>query len=454
MSSIVLQDISVTITIDQHSLLNKLKSNFLYNLGESHESTAHSTTHIKLLNNINGILCSNKLICILGGSGAGKSTLLNVMTNRLTASHNTNTLQVSGSIYTYNQLTQQKQCYNKHNISYVPQQSILLAQLTVYETLYYYTKLQLYTWSDEQHELHIDTIINQLQLNKCRHTRVGDEYTQGISGGERKRLNIAIELIKQNNLLILDEPSTGLDSNTSYKLIKLLKSSVTQHNITVICSMHQPTSAILEQFDELMLLSKGNMVYCGRLDNVVPYFNQLGYQYNSTHDNLADWLLDITSVNYKTNDVDMIRIDMLTAAYQQYYKQQQLQSLQYKHDLIQQSTTSMINIITTHTQHNNTMNMIQRNTDQQLSIRSSIYLWCLQFYYLLLRSYTCITRMPLLRAAQLCTTVVMGLFIGLVYLHIGTDQTAIQNWLGSIYFILICIIMSAGVSHQLFVQLI
>lgn len=198
----------LTVTVNSNS---SLLPSFLQFNNSNHSSTVPNSKGKKatLLNNVSGHIRLNKLTCLIGGSGAGKSTLLNLLTRRLNSNHNNQHIHVSGSV----------NLHDKHNnvteltasdISYVPQQNILLGQLTVYETLYYYAQFTMKHNSIQQKEQRINDIIKSLNLSKCRNTRVGDEYTAGLSGGEKKRLNIAVELIQNKKIIYCDEPTTGV----------------------------------------------------------------------------------------------------------------------------------------------------------------------------------------------------------------------------------------------------
>lgn len=110
-----------------------------------------------------------------------------------------------------------------------------------------------------------------LNLLECEHTLVGDTAKRGISGSERKRVSIGYELITNPSLLILDEPTSGLDSNTALKVINLLKKE-SQRGMTIITSIHQPSSEIFMKFDKVIVLSDGNQIYNDKPEAVIDYF--------------------------------------------------------------------------------------------------------------------------------------------------------------------------------------
>ena len=110
-----------------------------------------------------------------------------------------------------------------------------------------------------------------MDLTKCRDNIIGNNWNKGISGGERKRLCIAIELISEPKILFLDEPTSGLDSKSSYDLIFILK-QLANEGCMIICTIHQPSSEIFEMFDNLCLMAQGRMAYIGSSKEAENFF--------------------------------------------------------------------------------------------------------------------------------------------------------------------------------------
>lgn len=128
-------------------------------------------------------------------------------------------------------------------------------RLTVEETLFYAAELRLPSnMSSKEKQNRIDDVIQKLGLDKCRHTIIGDPMKRGISGGERKRTAVAIELLTRPRLLFLDEPTSGLDSVTAASLCGLLRDLAHSGQCTVITTIHQPQTKIFNMFDDLILL--------------------------------------------------------------------------------------------------------------------------------------------------------------------------------------------------------
>ena len=141
----------------------------------------------------------------------------------------------------------------------------------------------------------VDSVINKLRMQACADTRVGGALMRGLSGGERKRASIGYELITNPSLLFLDEPTSGLDSFTSLALIQNLKDLANEGH-TVICTIHQPSSEIFRNFDQLNLLVKGRVAYLGPAADSIEYFSQLGYPC-PMYTNPTDFFMELLQTN-------------------------------------------------------------------------------------------------------------------------------------------------------------
>lgn len=148
--------------------------------------------------------------------------------------------------------------------------------MTVRECLEFAAKLKL-PGSEETKIARVNYLISTLKLSKCQHTRIGGPLVKGISGGERKRTSIGVELITDPSLIFLDEPTTGLDSFTATSVMETLGDLARKDNRTVISTIHQPNSDIFDMFDRLVLLAKGKIIYFNYANKSVEYFNKIGY---------------------------------------------------------------------------------------------------------------------------------------------------------------------------------
>ncbi|XP_063738811.1 broad substrate specificity ATP-binding cassette transporter ABCG2b isoform X2 [Eleginops maclovinus] len=244
-----------------------------------------------ILNDVSGIMRPG-MNAIMGATGSGKTSLLDVIAGRKDpAGLKQGQVLVAGKAVS-SEL--------RLSSAYVVQDDILMGTLSVRENLLFSANLRLnprdHSTADKNRR--VDAIIQDLGLTDCAGTKIGTEFLRGVSGGERKRCSIGMELITLPSLLFLDEPTTGLDSNTANCIINLLY-RLSRRGKTVIFSIHQPRYSIFRKFDHLTLMHKGEMVYAGAADHTLEYFTHLGYQIES-FDNPADFFMDITNGEAKS----------------------------------------------------------------------------------------------------------------------------------------------------------
>lgn len=165
--------------------------------------------------------------------------------------------------------------------------------MTVRECLTFAARLKLEA-SEEEKISRVNHMIKTLKLTKCQNTRIGGPLVKGVSGGERKRTSIGVELITDPNLVFLDEPTTGLDSFTATSVMESLGDLARKENRTVISTIHQPNTDIFDMFDRLVLLARGKIIYFGRADLSVDFFASKGYACPDTS-NPCDYFMSMMS---------------------------------------------------------------------------------------------------------------------------------------------------------------
>lgn len=209
------------------------------------------------------------MTAIIGPSGSGKTTLMNYLSGRSYTSN----LVKSGTLSINNTQVEDMDPF-KHVIGYVTQEDILQEEYTVRQTFEHYCTLRNIAnkkqWSQQ--------IIDKLQLNKCADTPVGGVMIRGISGGEKKRTTIGVELISSPSILFLDEPTTGLDANTAFEVMKLMSDIKNEDGNTVISILHQPSNEIMNLFDQVIILSDGMIVFDGDPKNINQRIHKLGFR--------------------------------------------------------------------------------------------------------------------------------------------------------------------------------
>ena len=221
----------------------------------------------KGLHSINFEIFSGNIVGIMGGSGAGKSTLLSVLTglNKPTC----------GNVLLNNTDIHEEAYKVEGLIGYVSQDDLLIEELTVFQNLYFNAKLCFGQYTDAEIREKTDDVLRDLGLFEIRDMKVGSPLNKRISGGQRKRLNIALELIRQPSVLFLDEPTSGLSSRDSDNIIDLLKDLSLKGKLVFVV-IHQPSSDIFKMFDRLMVLDKGGyLIFNGNPLDAILHFKSL-----------------------------------------------------------------------------------------------------------------------------------------------------------------------------------
>ncbi|GJD12541.1 ABC transporter G family member 7 [Galdieria sulphuraria] len=280
-----------------------------------------------ILQNVSGAVHSGQLLAIMGPSGSGKTTLLNALAGRLSASGN---FGASGRI-SVNGKRRDPVVFKKVLSAYVMQDENLFAELTVEEQINIAASLRLpRDLSKESRESRVEAIISELGLVEAKKTLVGSETKKGISGGERKRVSIGIELVRDPSLIFLDEPTSGLDAFNAQSVVNSLV-CLARKNRAVLMTIHQPRSDIFSLIDSLLLLSEGKVLYFGPAKEAVAYFSQLGYEC-PLHFNPADYILDLIAVDTRSSKAEQTshaRLKFLHEAYkensclQEYFKEEE-----------------------------------------------------------------------------------------------------------------------------------
>ena len=214
-----------------------------------------------------------KLIGIMGASGAGKTTLLNVLAGLERPS--------KGSIHINGFDIHEQQDEINGVIGYVSQDDLLIEELTVYQNLYYNARLCFANYSEEQLHQRVVEVLENLGLDQRKDLKVGNPLEKTISGGQRKRLNIALELIREPAVLFLDEPTSGLSSRDSENVIDLLKELSLKGKLIFVV-IHQPSSDIYKMFDKMIIMDTGGYpAYYGHPVEAITYFKKATLQVDS-----------------------------------------------------------------------------------------------------------------------------------------------------------------------------
>lgn len=221
---------------------------------------------------------SGTLVGILGGSGVGKSTLLNVLSG--ISEPQSGQVLING----YNLYCEDEKENLKGVIGFVPQDDLLIEELTVYQNLYFSARMCLDNLEEDELEEAVNRTLIELDLDETRNLKVGNPLNKIISGGQRKRLNIALELIREPTILFVDEPTSGLSSVDSEIVLNLLK-DLTYRGKLVVINIHQPGSDIYKMFDKVMIIDRGGyQIFYGNPTEAIVYFKTQSSHANPDED--------------------------------------------------------------------------------------------------------------------------------------------------------------------------
>ncbi|GLB06836.1 hypothetical protein AtubIFM57258_002153 [Aspergillus tubingensis] len=252
----------------------------------------HTKQPRNLIDGISGSVQQGELVALMGPSGCGKTTLLNVLARRAASSG----AKTTGDCYmdgktvdyaTFGRLT-----------SYVEQEDALIGSLTVRETLKFAADLSLPSSVTKfQRKERIHSLLQAFGIQNQASTLVGTPIRKGISGGQKRRVSVASQLMTCPKILFLDEPTSGLDSSASFEVISYVKEMAAANNLIIIASIHQPSTTTFQLFDKLLLLSSGKTCYFGPVTEVPTYFDSIGYSL-PINTNPAEFILDLVSSDF------------------------------------------------------------------------------------------------------------------------------------------------------------
>ncbi|OOF99538.1 hypothetical protein ASPCADRAFT_203315 [Aspergillus carbonarius ITEM 5010] len=252
----------------------------------------HTKQPRNLIDGISGAIQQGELVALMGPSGCGKTTLLNVLARRAASSgaKTTGNSYVNGTVVdnaTFGRLT-----------SYVEQEDALIGSLTVRETLKFAADLSLpSSVTKVQRQERIQSLLQAFGIQNQASTLVGTPIRKGISGGQKRRVSVASQLMTCPKILFLDEPTSGLDSSASFEVINYVKKLAVANNLIIVASIHQPSTATFQLFDKLLLLSGGKTCYFGAVADVPTYFDSIGHTL-PPNTNPAEFILDLVSCDF------------------------------------------------------------------------------------------------------------------------------------------------------------
>ncbi|KAF7554653.1 hypothetical protein G7046_g6761 [Stylonectria norvegica] len=263
-----------------------------------------------IVDNVDGVVDAGEICALMGPSGCGKTTLLNVLARRPTGAGKVDAeVLVNGS--------RLSRAAFREISCFVEQEDALIGSLTVRETLDFSSRLACTSSLPKQERiLRINGLLDSFGLVDQANTLIGTPIRKGISGGQKRRVGVASQLITSPKLLFLDEPTSGLDSAASFEVINYLRAVARRNNLIVICSIHQPSTSTYNLFDKLLLLSAGKTHYFGPVANVTAHYEEVGLTVPQ-YVNPAEFLLELVNIDFAVDKAAAAaRLHNLQAAWQ------------------------------------------------------------------------------------------------------------------------------------------
>ncbi|MQL83893.1 hypothetical protein Taro_016387 [Colocasia esculenta] len=245
---------------------------------------AWASQEVDLLHYISGYAPRGSVTAVMGPSGAGKSTFLDALAGRIASGSLRGRVAFDG--------VEMSPGLVKRTSAYVMQDDRLFPMLTVFETLMFAADFRLGPISRSDKKLRVESLIEQLGLTSARNTYIGDAGTRGVSGGERRRVSIGVDIIHGPPLLFLDEPTSGLDSTSAHSVVEKIY-QIARAGSTVILTIHQPSYRIQRLLDHLIVLARGQLVFFGSPKDVGHHLTRMGRRGVPKGENSLEYLLDV-----------------------------------------------------------------------------------------------------------------------------------------------------------------
>ncbi|XP_077999180.1 broad substrate specificity ATP-binding cassette transporter ABCG2-like [Glandiceps talaboti] len=390
-----------------------------------------------ILEDVSGIFAPG-INAILGPTGSGKTSLLDILAGRKDPKGLNGQVLING----------QRQPRNFKCMSgYVVQDDVVMGTLTIRENLAFSAALRLpRTIKKGERDERVKEVISELGLSDVADSKVGTVFIRGISGGERKRTNIGMELIIQPGVLFLDEPTTGLDASTANAVMLLLK-KLASNGRCIIVSIHQPRYSIYRVFDTLHLLSHGHTVYHGPNEKALEYFSSIGY-FCEEHNNPPDFFLDVingdstavAAVQDKLGDVEQGR------GYTRDGDDMQSENL---NELFSKSTDNQFLSV----RLNPILDTFRGSEEVSMEELGYANGFLKQLSYLSRRTVMNLIRNPFISVMQMVIMLIFAAVVGIIYWQVDDSlSSGIQNRVGAFFFIIMNMVFGNLSAVELFIQ--
>ncbi|CUG92291.1 ABC transporter, putative [Bodo saltans] len=363
-----------------------------------------------LLHKMSGTARGGRVLAVMGPSGAGKTTLMSGIIGRLQtdAKH-----QLGGCVFLYHTVFTERY---KKLVSFVAQDDLVLGRETPAEAFYFSSRVRLGLTHEEATERTEDTL-SRLHLQKCRDTYLGiPGLEKGVSGGEKKRTNIGTELITNPYVMLLDEPTTGLDSVNALRVGRLLQDLAHDDKRTVLCTIHSPSSELFAVFDDLLLLAKGHVIYHGPMSGAAEYFASIGYPV-PPRTNPAEYYMNLLQL-------PLSGLEALWESWEQHLL-----------SAAADKNMSVAPVVATVSTHN-------ADLDRRVGEKGSSFM--LQFTQLTVRAWRQFLRDPGATFNRAARTIFFAVLIGLFFFSVDNTAQGVQDRAGGLYLIMLNTFMTAA----------
>ena len=376
-----------------------------------------------ILSNVSGSVKSGETLAILGSSGAGKTTLLNHLSRKIESQ----SLKSSGTMLLNSQEISKSDFTSI--TSYVMQDDVLEPEMTPKEILLFTARLKLNAPREVQ-EMKVQEMLKLLKIEKCQNTKIGDNLHRGVSGGERKRVSIAVELLSDSPILFMDEPTTGLDSYNAYEVISAINLLAIEKNKIVIFTIHQPASEIFQLMDKICVLALGKTVFFGLKENLEPFFTKIKLPIPHLY-NPFEHIIEMTTLTSIENS------DVLEA----YNNLLEIEDKQDKYKAYIDAISNVFN--SDFVLEKGDLNEVAEDMRRLMHSNKNITGFFYQLFNLIMRNIIITIRTKKVLMIHIFTNVFVGIILALVFNNL--EQTSIGNRdrLGAINFVSIIAVFNS-----------
>lgn len=341
-------------------------------------------------------------MALMGPSGSGKTTLLNCLARRTAAAG----AKVDGAILV-NGTSPSNDAFRSIS-SYVEQEDALIGSLTVRETINFAGRLSLPSnISRAERIARVDHLLKSFGLQGVKDGIVGTPLRKGISGGQKRRLSVAAQLITSPKILFLDEPTSGLDSATSAEVVGYLSKVAKAYNLIVIASIHQPSTSTFQMFDSVFLLSGGKQCYAGPVSTIDAHFDAIGFPMPN-HMNPAEHIIDVVNTDFLgSTDSGLARLERIHNAWK--------------------SSATAQEVLSVHADNVKNAHEVPKNKDQKPGFASQTLSL---LHRLFIKSY----RDILAYGVRIAMYLGLAIMMGTVWLRLDNHQNSIIPFTNAIFF--------------------